>query len=75
MAGREALRSGRFDGEQLGVEQELVGIRVFLASIQATGDGQAAMQYDDRLLQPGTGLECGKQMHGMETHDLGGFDQ
>jgi hypothetical protein len=75
MAGRETLRSGRFEGEQRGVQQELVGIGVFLAPIQATGDGQAAMQRADRLLQSGAGAECGEQMHSLQTHDLGGFDQ
>ena len=74
MAGRGLLRRGRIDGGQVRLEQQLVGVRVCLAPIEATG-GQAAMQRRDRLLEAGGGVQGSEQVHRVQAHHLGRLHQ
>ena len=75
MASRVPCGGSGFESEEGRVQEELLGVGVFLTPIEAAGGGQAAMERGDRPQQTGARPEGGEEVQGLGTDHLGGFNE
>ena len=75
MASRVPFGGSEFAGEEGRVQEELLGVGVFLTPIEAAGGGQGAVEVGEGLGQAYPTAEAGEQVHGVGADHLGGLDQ